>query len=60
MTIWRQAMWFSARSRLWLNPARESYWAYTQSTQMIRDQFEDRMYPLTLTGIDQGMRALVR
>ena len=46
-------------SHVWLNPTKSNYWAYTQSTQMIREQFEDQMYPLTLTGIDQAMRALV-
>ena len=47
-------------AHVWLNPAKEAYWGYTQSTQMIRDQFEDAMYPLTLTGIDAAMRTLVK
>jgi uncharacterized protein with von Willebrand factor type A (vWA) domain len=35
-------------------------WDYTQSIAMIRDIFEDRMVPMTLAGLDQGMRALLR
>ncbi|SIS70834.1 hypothetical protein SAMN05421759_102522 [Roseivivax lentus] len=45
---------------LWINPVPEKYWAYTQSIGMIREIFEDRMVPMTLDGIDRGMRALAR
>ena len=45
---------------VWLNPVAEPYWGYTQSVGMIRRIMEDRMYPLTLAGLDAAMRALVR
>jgi uncharacterized protein with von Willebrand factor type A (vWA) domain len=45
---------------LWINPLRESHWRYTQSIQMIDELFEGRMVPMTLEGIDRGMRELVR
>ncbi len=45
---------------LWINPVPEKYWDYTQSIGMIRDIFEDRMVPMTLDGIDRGMRELAR
>ncbi|WP_406736500.1 vWA domain-containing protein [Thioclava sp. GXIMD4215] len=43
---------------IWLNPAPQSLWARTHSTQMIRQIFENQMYPLTLDGISQGVKAL--
>ncbi|GFE63596.1 vWA domain-containing protein [Litoreibacter roseus] len=44
---------------LWINPLDEKYWRYTQSIQMIQDIFTpERMVPMTLNGIDRGMRAL--
>jgi uncharacterized protein with von Willebrand factor type A (vWA) domain len=43
---------------LWINPAPERTWRYTQSTQMIDEIFEGRMVPMTLEGIDRGMREL--
>lgn len=43
---------------LWINPVAEAHWGYTQSVAMIREIFEDRMVPMTLDGIDRGMRAL--
>lgn len=47
-------------SHIWLNPIPERHWGYTQSIGMIKSIFENEMYPLTLTGIESGMRALVR
>ncbi len=43
---------------VWLNPVPEAHWAGTQSVGMIRRQFEDRMFPLTLDGITRAIRAL--
>ncbi|KMO16917.1 von Willebrand factor A [Methylobacterium indicum] len=44
----------------WLNPVPQAQWGYTQSNAMIRQIFSGRMYPLTLEGIDQATRALLR
>ena len=43
---------------IWLNPEPESRWEHTMSTRMVRQLLEERMYPLTLEGIDSGMQAL--
>ena len=45
-------------AHVWLNPSPERVWDYTQSTAMIREIFEDRMYPLTLEGITRAMKVL--
>ncbi|HBZ44481.1 MAG TPA: VWA domain-containing protein [Maritimibacter sp.] len=45
---------------LWINPLPETHWRYTQSVQMISEIFEGRMVPMTLEGIDRGMRELGR
>jgi len=45
---------------VWLNPVPEKYWGGTSSIGMIRRVIEDRMFPLTLDGIDRAMRALTR
>ncbi len=47
-------------SHLWINPVPQDHWQYTQSISMIRDIFEDRMVPMTLQGLGDGMRDLVR
>jgi len=46
-------------NNLWLNPTDERYWRFTQSTQMITEIFgADRMVPMTLQGIERGMKVL--
>ena len=45
---------------IWLNPIPEQYWPYTQSIQMTRDMLDERMYPLTIAGLDSGMAELRR
>ena len=46
---------------IWLNPTPEQYWRHSQSTQMIQEIIgADRMFPMTLTGIENAMRELAR
>ncbi len=44
----------------WLNPTPERYWSYSTSVGLISEVMEQRMYPLTLDGLDRAMRALAR
>jgi uncharacterized protein len=43
---------------VWLNPTEPSYWGFTQSIGMIKDWSENRMFPLTISGITQAMKCL--
>ncbi|MGB7291922.1 MAG: VWA domain-containing protein [Thermodesulfobacteriota bacterium] len=43
---------------VWLNPVPVDYWRYTQSIQMLREFMENRMYPLTLAGIQDAIKVL--
>lgn len=43
---------------IWLNPQPESYWEYTPSIQMSRELMKNRMFPMTLEGLENGIRAL--
>jgi hypothetical protein len=45
---------------IWLNPEPQEHWEYTQSNLIIRELLSDRMYPLTVKGIEEGMAALGR
>ncbi len=56
--VWLERARRQWSNHLWLNPVPEQHWRYTQSIQMIREIFEDRMVPMTLEGIDRGMRIL--
>ncbi len=45
---------------IWINPTPEQHWPYTRSIAMIREIFENRMYPMTLKGIESAMKELGR
>lgn len=47
-------------NHIWINPVPEKQWGYTHSIKMIREIFADRMYPMTLRGLENGMRDLSR
>ncbi len=42
----------------WLNPEPEGLWEYRQSVSIIRQLLGERMYPLTLAGLEAAMRKL--
>lgn len=43
---------------VWLNPLPERDWRHTRSVGMVREIFENRMFPLTLDGLTRAMRVL--
>jgi uncharacterized protein with von Willebrand factor type A (vWA) domain len=45
---------------IWLNPVPEEYWQATPTIRDIKRTMRDRMYPLTLDGLDRGIRELAR
>ncbi len=58
--VWLQRMTAHWRSAAWINPVPQPQWDWTHSTRLVRDLFADRMYPLTLAGLDDAMRELSR
>ncbi|MDR6586556.1 VWA domain-containing protein [Herbaspirillum sp. BH-1] len=43
---------------VWLNPEPEGLWQYRQSIALIRQLMNDRMFPLTMDGLERAMRLL--
>ncbi|MEN8739620.1 MAG: VWA domain-containing protein [Phaeobacter gallaeciensis] len=58
--VWLQRAREHWKSNLWINPVPEKYWDHTHSIGMIREIFEDSMVPMTLHGLEKGMRELTR
>ncbi|WP_370267941.1 VWA domain-containing protein [Nioella sp.] len=58
--VWLERARTQWPANLWINPTPEAHWRYTQSIKMIHEIFEGRMVPMTLEGIDRGMRDLGR
>gem|GEM_PF-3239157 len=58
--VWLERVTRTYPAAVWLNPVPEEQWDYTYSIRMIRQMMGERMYPLTLAGLDRAMRELVR
>ena len=58
--VWLKRVTNNWNKTVWLNPVPEKYWGYTQSIGMINQLMEDRMYPLTIEGLDAAMKELVK
>jgi len=58
--LWMERVMRTYPASVWLNPTPEGEWEHTQSIGLLRQIMGGRMYPLTLEGLDQAMRELVR
>ncbi len=58
--VWLERARAQWPAHVWINPVPQAQWGYTHSIRMIADIFEGRMMPMTLEGIDRGMRELLR
>ena len=57
---WLQRMLDIYARAAWINPQPEARWEYHESIGLTRKLMGDRMYPLTLEGLDRAMRDLAR
>ncbi|WP_031552901.1 vWA domain-containing protein [Parvularcula oceani] len=58
--LWMQRLTDIYARTIWLNPIPKDRWSYTPSIQMTRELIDDRMFPLTLEGLDDAMAVLRR
>ena len=58
--VWLRRVLDHFNKVVWINPTQERYWGYTHSIGLIRDIFTERMYPLTLAGLEAATRELSR
>jgi hypothetical protein len=56
---WMRRLLANYPHHVWLNPEPRDRWEWTASVKITRELFEERMYPLTLAGLDQAMRSLL-
>jgi uncharacterized protein with von Willebrand factor type A (vWA) domain len=55
---WMKRLLANYPHHAWLNPEPRERWDYTPSIRITRELFEERMFPLTLEGLDRAMRSL--
>ena len=55
---WLQRLTNAFPHHAWINPEPQGVWQYRQSISLIQQLVQQRMYPLTLQGLEQAMRQL--
>jgi len=55
---WIRRLLASYPRHAWLNPEPRERWDWTPSIKITRELIDERMYPLTIKGLDEAMRAL--
>jgi uncharacterized protein with von Willebrand factor type A (vWA) domain len=56
--VWLQRFAHQFPKHVWLNPEPEGLWQYRQSIAIIRQIMGQRMYPITMEGLDRAMQLL--
>jgi uncharacterized protein with von Willebrand factor type A (vWA) domain len=56
--VWMQRVLEVYPNTIWINPQSESLWDYHESIRITREIMSHRMFPLTLDGLDRGMKLL--
>lgn len=59
-SAWMRRMSNAYDKLVWINPVQEKYWHHTPSILMLRDLVDEKMFPLTLNGLEKSMSTLSR
>src|SRR5476651_1003218 len=59
-TVWLERITRTYPHAVWLNPVAKRHWDYSESTTLIRRLFSQRMFPITIEGLEGAMKELVR
>ena len=56
--VWIRRLLNTYHKAIWLNPEPRERWDFTPSVKLTREIMDDRMFPLTIAGLDEGIKAL--
>lgn len=58
--VWLERLLEVYPKTIWVNPEPEKHWNYTPSIEITKEIMENHMYPMTLEGLDRGIRHLTK
>ena len=58
--VWIERLLNTWSRAVWLNPLPEKHWNYTPSIKLLQQLMGQRMFPLTIDGLERAMRSLSR
>ena len=58
-SVWLARITNAYKHAVWINPTPEEHWQWTQSIRITRELMEERMFPMSVEGLDRAMKALL-
>lgn len=58
--IWMKRMSESFDNMVWINPTPKDYWEHSYSIEIVKELLEDKMFPLTVKGLEGAMGSLLK
>ncbi|WDE03426.1 VWA domain-containing protein [Thalassomonas viridans] len=58
-SVWMQRILEHFDHYIWLNPQPQEHWPYHASIQIMQDIIKNKMFPLTLEGLTEGIKELL-
>ena len=57
---WMKRMSESFDNMVWINPTPKDYWEHSYSIEIVKELLEDKMFPLTVKGLEGAMGSLLK
>lgn len=58
--VWMQRLAETFEHLVWINPTPKEYWQHSYSIDIVRELVADRMFPLTVKGLEEAMTLLTK
>ncbi len=58
--VWLKRMSDVFEHLVWINPTPKDYWEHSYSIEIVKELMKDRMFPLTIKGLEDAMALLTR
>jgi len=58
--VWMSRIAETFENLVWINPTPKEYWQSSYSIEIVRELIEDRMFPLTVKGLEEAMALLTK
>ena len=58
--IWMKRMSESFDNMIWINPTPKDYWEHSYSIEIVKELMENKMFPLTVKGLEGAMGSLLK
>jgi hypothetical protein len=58
--VWLQRISENFSHMVWINPTKKDYWEHSYSIEVVKELLEDRMFPLSVKGLEEAMALLTK